>query len=70
MEGKQPGQRLIFVLFFSPPLILQLTEGVQWFYCRENYTRWGPTFSGGGGGALFRGGGRPNGNFFRNPYNL
>ena len=28
-----------FVLFFnSPELILQLTEGVQWFYYRENYT--------------------------------
>ena len=23
---------------FSPQLILQFTEGVQWFYCRENYT--------------------------------
>ena len=25
-------------LFYSPELILQLTEGVQWFYYRENYT--------------------------------
>ena len=42
--------------FFSPQLILQFTEGVQWFYCRENYTflriqrgsnvfQGGPTFS-------------------------
>ena len=27
-----------FALFFySPELILQLAEGVQWFYYRENY---------------------------------
>ena len=44
--------------FFSPQLILQFTEGVQWFYCKENYTfPWihslgeGPTFSRGGGGS-------------------
>ena len=37
--GKHSGQRFFFVLFFySPELILQLTEGVQWFYYRENYT--------------------------------
>ena len=24
--------------FYSPELILQLAEGVQWFYYRENYT--------------------------------
>ena len=24
--------------FYSPELNLQLTEGVQWFYYRENYT--------------------------------
>ena len=30
---------VFFCLFFySPELILQLTEGVQWFYYRENYT--------------------------------
>ena len=30
----------VFFLFFfySPELILQLTEGVQWFYYSENYT--------------------------------
>ena len=27
-----------FFLFYSPELILQLTEGVQWFYYRKNYT--------------------------------
>ena len=56
-KKKQPGQR-----FSSPPLILQFTEVVQWFYCRENYIdtfqrierganifQWGPTFSRGGG---------------------
>ena len=55
-KKKQPGQS-----FSSPRLILQFTEVVQWFYCRENYTfqrierganifQWGPTFSRGGGG--------------------
>ena len=68
-QKKQPGQR-----FSSPRLILQFTEVVQWFYCRENYTfqrikrganifQWGPTFSRGGGGD-------PNANFYINPYNL
>ena len=53
--ARQPGQRF-FVLFFfcfSLQLILQPTEGVQWFYYRENYTFQGsrgrPTFSRGGG---------------------
>ena len=39
--GKQSGQRLFvffIVFFYSPELILQLAEGVQWFYYRENYT--------------------------------
>ena len=38
--GKHSGQRFFFFFFFfySPELILQLTEGVQWFYYRENYT--------------------------------
>ena len=26
-----------FFFFYTPELILQLTEGVQWFYYRENY---------------------------------
>ena len=36
---KQSGQRRFFfaLLFYSPELILQLAEGVQWFYYRENY---------------------------------
>ena len=38
--GNQSGQRLFFFhcFFYSPELILQLAEGVQWFYYRENYT--------------------------------
>ena len=36
--GKQSGQRFLGGFFYSPELILQLTEGVQWFYYRENYT--------------------------------
>ena len=37
--GKQSGQRrfFFFAFFYSPELILQLAEGVQWFYYRENY---------------------------------
>ena len=35
---KQSGQRCFFFSFFSPQLTLQLTEWVQWFYYRENYT--------------------------------
>ena len=34
MARKQSG----CCCFFSPQLILQFTEGVQWFYYRENYT--------------------------------
>ena len=51
--GKQSGQRCCFFLFYSPELILQLTEGVQWFYYRENYAflriQRGPEFSRGRG---------------------
>ena len=36
--GKQSGQRFFWFYFYSPELILQLTEGVQWFYYSENYT--------------------------------
>ena len=48
-----------FALFFySPELILQLAEGVQWFYYRENYTflriqRGSRIFQGGGGSNFF-----------------
>ena len=73
---KQSGQSFFGFFFPSPQPILQFTEGVQWFYYRENYTfqgsRGGPTFSrggGGGGGSNFFQGG-PNANFYRNPYNL
>ena len=32
-DGKQSGQRFFFFcVFYSPELILQLTERVQWFY--------------------------------------
>ena len=62
---KQPGQ-----LFFSPQLMLQFTEGVQWFYFRDNYTfpriQRGPIFS---RGSYFSQGGS-NAYFFRNPYQL
>ena len=62
-----------FLFLYSPQLILQLTEGAQWFYYRENYTfqriQRGPTFSRGGSNFFSRGGGGgPNANFYRNPY--
>ena len=66
-------QKTVWTPFFCPQLILQLTEGVQWFYYREDNTfpriqrgynifQGGPTFSLGGGGS--------NANFYRNPYDL
>ena len=60
----------LVVVFFSPQLILQFTEGVQWFYYRENYTfprikRGSNIFQ--GGPNFFQGG--PNA-FYRNPYNM
>ena len=44
-ENRSDGRKTVwttsfffFALFFySPELILQLAEGVQWFYYRENY---------------------------------
>ena len=71
---KQSGQ-----LFFSLKLMLQFTEGVQWFYSRENYYyskdpegfQHFPGGGGGGGGVgNFLQGGGPNANFYINPYNL
>ena len=60
-------------VFFNPKLILQFTEGVQWFYSWENYSytlpriQRGSIISRGGGGVQpFPGG--PNANFYRNPY--
>ena len=59
-------------VLFSPQFILQITEGVQWFYCWENYTYPLPRIQRGsiifqGVSNLFQGGGGPNANFFRNP---
>ena len=63
-------QELLSVLF-NPQLILQFTEGVQWFYSRENYTYILPRIQRGsifsmGVSNLFQGG--PNAYFYRNPY--
>ena len=63
----------VFLFVFLVHLILQFTEGVQWFITEKTIlfqgSREGPTFSGGGGGPTFfqRG---PNANFYRNPYNF
>ena len=73
---KQSGQHIFFYFFCSPCLILQFTEGVQWFYYRENYSfpriqrvsnifQGVQLFSRGGWGG---GGGGPDANFYRNPY--
>ena len=51
-------------VLFSPQLILQFTEGVQWFYCWENYTYTLPRIQ--RGSIIFQGGG-VNANFFWNP---
>ena len=37
-SDRRPEKQPERFLFFSPQLILQLTEGVKWFYYRENYT--------------------------------
>ena len=81
--GSRPdGQKTVwtmffffFVFFFSPQPILQFTEGVKWFYYRENYTfpriqRGSNIFQGGGGGGSNFFQGDPNANFYRNPYYL
>ena len=75
MARKQSGQRFIFFFFFSPQLILQFTEGLHWFYYRENYTflriqRGSNIFQGGGGGGPTFSRGGQNANFYRNPYNF
>ena len=61
---------LFFGFFFSPQLILQFTEGVQWFIAEKTIlsqgSRGGPTFS--RGGPLFPG--DPKGKFYRDPYNF
>ena len=47
-------QQLLSVLF-SPQLILQFAEGIQWFYCLENYTYTLPRIQ--IGSIIFQGGG-------------
>ena len=42
-------------VLFSPQLILRFTEGVQWFYCWENYTYTLPRIQ--RGSIIFQGGG-------------
>ena len=75
--GRRQNARIqgFLSVLFSPQLILQFTEGVQWFYCWENYSYTLPRiqrgvhyFPGGGGVKLFPGGGGPKANFFRNPW--
>ena len=60
--------------FFSPQLISQSTDGVKWFYYRENYTyqriQKGQHVPGGSKKFLGGGGGGTNANFYRNPYNF
>ena len=59
--GGSDGRKTVWTTFFfffalfiyCPELILQLAEGVQWFYYRENYTflriqRWSRIFQGEG----------------------
>ena len=61
---------VFFSFIFCPQFILQFTEGVQWFYYRENYTF--PRIKTGlkhfpGASNFFQVGG--NAYFYRNPYN-
>ena len=64
MARKQPGRLFLFFAF-----LVLFTEGVQWFYYRENYNlpRKDSTFSRGvhplQGVQLFPGGGGSNANF-------
>ena len=64
VQARQPENSLnnvFLLLFFSPQLILQFTEGVQWFYYRDNYTfpriQGGSNIFQGEGVQLFPGGG-------------
>ena len=61
--GGSDRQKTVWTPFICPQLILQLTEGVQWFYYREDNTvpriqrgynifQGGPTFSLVGGGGV------------------
>ena len=38
VQTQRPENSMDNVVFISPQLISQFTEGVQWFYYRENYT--------------------------------
>ena len=75
--GSRPDCQETFLtcFFFSSQLILQFLQRVFNVYFIENYNfpwfqgGWGATFA--RGVQLFsRGGGGPNANFYRNPYNL
>ena len=54
MPNGQKTAWTFYLFYFSPQLILQFAEGVQWFYYMKNYSS---IFRGGGGGVqLFPGG--------------
>ena len=57
--GARPdGQKTAWTtFFFNPQLILQLTEGVQWFYCRGKRKLYFPKDPEGDGSNVFQGGG-------------
>ena len=63
VQARWPENSLdkVFFYFFSPQLILQFTEGVQWFITEKTIlfqgSRGSPTFSGGGGGGPASSGG-------------
>ena len=63
LGGPEPdGQKTVWTtVFYSPRLILQFTERVEWLYYRENNTfpriQRCPSFSRGGGSNFFQGGG-------------
>ena len=74
LEGRRHHVRIqeFLSVLFSPQLILQFTEGVQWFYCWENYTYTLPRIQRGfisfqgDVSSFFQGG--PNANFYRSLY--
>ena len=75
VQARRPENSLVFYfLFFNPELILQFTEGVQWFYDIKNlYFPKDPEgvqyfFQGGGGLQFFPGGFKCI--FYSNPYNM
>ena len=71
-QSENSLNNVFFFFFFLVHLILQFTEGVQWFITEKTIlfqgSREGLTFSGGGGPTFFQRG--PNANFYRNPYNF